>query len=268
MTKTSMIVGVSVLALVVGLTSLTRYKTAKQTENKTEKVVINNPTVTDEQLGGYPTTNTLVNKKDILKVNVIDKSRVLYFVDDFNFHSVRSTVEKLKELESKSNSPIWLLIDSPGGSVIDGATLISQIEASKAPVYTVCTRLCASMAAFLHSYGHKRYMLDRAILMYHPASASASGQLPNMLSLLKTVQRIIDKMNSNIYTRAKIEKSEFEKLIAYELWIDAEDATNKGLNDGIVNLNIPNVPSNQSSSQLEEKRNSNKKFPTTVQFNL
>lgn len=152
---------------------------------------------------------------------------------------MQTLTQEMKRLESISKDPIWLLIDSPGGSVIDGATLISQMESSKAPVFTVCTRVCASMAAMIHSYGTKRFSTDRALLMYHPAAGSASGQVNNMVSLLKTITRFVDKLNANVIKRSKINKDEFDKLVAYELWIDSEDALEKGLIDSIVNLDVP-----------------------------
>ncbi len=89
-----------------------------------------------------------------------------------------------------------------------------------------------------------------------------------MISLLKTVQRLIDKMNSNIYTRAKLSKDSFEKLVSYELWIDSEDATNMGLNDAIVNLNVMNMPDYSGSSEAAPQERKPSKSTTKVTFDL
>lgn len=193
--------------------------------------------ITDTLLNGAATPTNPKAEKLINKV-AVDKTRVVYLTGQVDFFMVKEITDKLKELEAASDKPIWLLIDSPGGSVLDGMTLISQIEASRAPVNTVCTRICASMAAMIHSYGSKRYALDRAVLMYHPASGGSEGQIKNMLSLNLSVQRMVDKMNLNVITRSGFDRAEFEKLIAYALWIDAEDSLAKGLLDGIVNLNV------------------------------
>ena len=176
--------------------------------------------------------------KNVAKINV-DPSRVLYLNDQVVFPVVQDLTNKLKKLQQASNEPIYLLIDSPGGSIIDGATLISEMEASKAPVYTVCTRLCASMAAMIHSYGAKRYQLDRTFLMFHPASAGVGGQVPNMMSQLTTITRYIDKMVAHVTSSSKVDPETYSKLVAYEIWIDSEDAVAKGLSDGIVNLSVP-----------------------------
>lgn len=172
----------------------------------------------------------------------VNKARVLYLNSEVTYASSQTLANQIKELNAKSSEPIWLLIDSPGGSVPDGATVVSEMEASKAPVYTVCTRLCASMAAMIHSYGTKRYALDRAILMYHPPSGGTQGQMPNMLSQVTFFYHYCDKLVNNIVSRSKVSRAEYDRLVAYEIWIDAEDAQARGLSDGVVNLNVSNVP--------------------------
>lgn len=205
------------------------------------------------------------NEKTILKYSV-DKNRVIYMNAVVDSVSSKTVTDAIKSMNAKSSEPIFLLLDSPGGSVIDGASVINEMEASKAPVYTVCTRLCASMAAMIHSYGSKRYALDRAILMYHPATAGAQGQVANMLSLLNAINRYTDKMVANIVSRSKLNKADYEKLIAYELWIDSEDALAKGLTDGTVSLSVPSVP---EDSLNQDSEHSNKKDkPVTAPMNF
>lgn len=227
-----------------GTTGVVVYKRASSVEpTKSEIVTITTPAVTSttSNNNAYAIPTEGATPKQIAK-QTVNKKRVVYFLNEFSYESVSQAVSELKKLEAQSSEPIYLLLDSPGGSVLDGGTLISQMETSKAPVHTVCIRLCASMAAMTHSYGKQRYALDRAILMYHPASAGVQGQLPNMLSLLNTIQRYVDKMNANLVSRSKMPKAEFDSLVAYELWIDSEDALKRGLIDGIVSLNVDNAP--------------------------
>lgn len=233
-----------------GVVGTAIYKRASSLEpNKSETITVTTPSVTSttqSNSNAYSVPTEGATQKQIAK-QTVNKKRVVYFLNEFSYESVSQAVTELKKLEAESSDPIYLLIDSPGGSVLDGGTLISQMEASKAPVHTVCIRLCASMAAMTHSYGKQRYSLDRAILMYHPASAGVQGQLPNMLSLLNTIQRYVDKMNANLVSRSKMPKAEFDSLVAYELWIDSEDALKRGLIDGIVSLNVDNTPSQVSA---------------------
>ena len=90
-------------------------------------------------------------------------SRTIYLYGEVNHDSAETTIQSLNSMES-SNEPIYLVLNSPGGSVIDGASVVTAIEAAQGPVYTVCNQLCASMAAIIFEYGTKRYMLDRTFL--------------------------------------------------------------------------------------------------------
>lgn len=225
------------------VTGTALYKnSSNNVKTSSETVSIPGQTVTSDatsaKLLAVPTAK--VNKA--VTRYVLNPKRVIYLTTQVSFQSAQDLSNQIKQLNQQSSEPIYMLIDSPGGSVLDGAILASEMEASKAPVYTVCTRLCASMAAMLHSYGAKRFVLDRAVLMYHPASGGAGGQVPNMISQLTTIDRYINKMVANLVSKTKLSQAEFDKLVAYELWIDGEDAVNKGFADGIVNLNVPNYP--------------------------
>lgn len=134
----------------------------------------------------------------------------------------------------KSPEPLTVIINSPGGSVVDGAEIISAMEAAKGPVNTLCVELCASMAAMIHQYGTNRLMINRALVMFHPASGGLEGEVDKMSSRLGTLKRYIGKMEANVAKRAKISYDEYKRLSGVELWLDAEDAVNQGFADSIV----------------------------------
>lgn len=189
-------------------------------------------------------TETLVKNIQPIKLS----NRVVYLTSEVTPDSASHVVSELKKLNSGSE-PVYLLIDSPGGSVFDGTAIISQMESMTVPVNTVCLSLCASMAAVIHQYGSNRYAVDRSVLMFHPASGGARGQVKNMLSVITMIDRFIEKMDNHIISRSGMDKHEYERLVAYELWLDAEDALKKKLVDGIVSLNgeinIKTFPSSQ-----------------------
>ena len=89
-----------------------------------------------------------------------------------------------------SPEPMYVFIDSPGGSVLSGAQIISAIQAAKGPVNTLCVGICASMAAMIHQFGTNRLVLDRSFLMFHPASGGAEGEVDKMYSRLTTIRQL------------------------------------------------------------------------------
>lgn len=140
--------------------------------------------------------------------------------------------------KAKSGRPVYLLINSPGGSVLDGNLIVSAIQSSKVPVYTICMQLCASMASIIFESGTKRYMVDRSILMFHEASGRFEGQFNQMKSRFGIFDKLVTKLDAEIAARVGIEASVFRSKLANELWLDGEDAVNQNFADALVNLNL------------------------------
>lgn len=84
----------------------------------------------------------------------------------------------MKTMETeRSDEPIWLIIDSPGGEVQAGWTIYDAMNVSRCPVHTVCFGEAASIAAVIFANGEKgrRYMLEHSKLMIHQPWASING---------------------------------------------------------------------------------------------
>lgn len=162
-----------------------------------------------------------------------------------------SIANKISAL-SNSSEPTIVLINSPGGSVLDGALVNSAIEASKTPVYTVCLQLCASMAAHIHKSGSKRFMVDRSILMFHPASGGVQGTTYQMEARLSTLKRYVDKMNATAAFKAGLPLDKFLQMQSGELWIDAEDSVNQKFADGLVSLDLSDIDQKGFSAQQRQ----------------
>lgn len=155
--------------------------------------------------------------------------------------------------KSKTQKALYLLINSPGGSVLAGEQIISAMEASSVPVYTICLGICASMAAIISQYGKERYGVDRSVLMFHDAAGGAQGYLPHMTSLINMINRKIEKMDSYISNRAGIPLEQFKADQSKNIWIDAEDAVNKHLLDSLVTLNLDVVQDEVSIMDQHKK---------------
>jgi len=166
---------------------------------------------------------------------VLNESRTI-LIEGIILQNAVKAAQEIKKLSRTSKEPITILINSPGGSVFHGAALVSAMEASQAPVNTVCLGLCASMAAVIHQHGHSRQMVDRSVVMFHDAAGGAQGYLPHMLSRLNVVNRIVGKMSNAIAKKAGLTQEAFQALEHTELWLDAEDATARKFNDKIVSV--------------------------------
>lgn len=192
-----------------------------------------------------------------IKIKRIDltKANVTYLTTEVNAMSVDVVINDINGFNAKNNKPIYLLLDTPGGSVIDGGRLISTIQASKNPVYAVCMQLCASMGFMILEHSHQRMGVSRAILMGHPASIGMilQAELDKAVSRLSFLKRYVDKMDAFIANRAGIPVDKFKAMTSQELWIDSEDALEMKLLDSVVAVILPSMSEiNLGNNKLKE----------------
>jgi len=211
------------------ITTLVIWSTNPTTAEKSDSV----KEVTTQIVEQKTTDEVKTMKKKIKRIDLIQANTLFLFEEVLPQNSAELAA-KITKLDNGSKEPLYLLIDSPGGSVFAGAKVISAIEASIRPVYTVCVGLCASMGAMIHSYGHKRLATDRSVLMYHPASGGFQGPFPRAKSLFGTVERYVNKMEVNISTRSGMSREVYEQHVLRDFWIDAEDAKVLNLIDDLV----------------------------------
>lgn len=232
MTKTNkLVLTLGAAAALTGLVLLTQVLTSQDQAETSSSVTIQSVQVQVPK----PTPAPELKDKSIKTLH-IPTSQIVPIVGEIGQGSFL-IAEAITELARKGR-PVYVLINSPGGSVFDGALIVAAIEASKTPVYTVCMQLCASMAAVIHQHGHQRYMQDRSILMFHDAAGGLQGSLPQMQSRLDTITRFVNKFNAKISSNANMSLEAFNQRILREWWIDAEDSTELGFNQQLVQVNI------------------------------
>jgi ATP-dependent Clp protease protease subunit len=155
---------------------------------------------------------------------------------------------------------LYLVIDSPGGSVFAGVKLINFIRSSRVPIYTVCNGMCASMAAHIHQVGTKRFATMSSVLMFHPAAGGVQGTLEGMLNQIQALKNLVDRLDANVASRAKMDYTVFKTKVSTELWLETVDALNEGFLDGVVNVIIPSVnvqinfPGGQSDQPTQDRK--------------
>lgn len=147
--------------------------------------------------------------------------------------------KKILELLIKSSKtkPLYLVLDTPGGSVPAGLKFIDLIKSLKIPVHTL-TFFAASMGyQFVQELG-TRYITPSGVLMSHRGAISGmSGQVPGELnSRLNFIQAILDGMSERAAKRVKLSKAVYDAMIVNELWVSGESAVNTNHADFLANV--------------------------------
>jgi ATP-dependent Clp protease protease subunit len=131
--------------------------------------------------------------------------------------------------------PIYLVLDTPGGSVIDGMLFLDTLKSLGRPIHTI-TIFAASMGyQFVQNLGN-RYILPSGTLMSHRGAVSGlSGQVPGELnSRLHYFESILSEMNIIASKRIGMSVEAYEASIVNELWTSGVDAVAKNHADKVV----------------------------------
>lgn len=169
---------------------------------------------------------------------VLTKDNTIFINDQFDGHSVAQIAQKARDLDSRTDSsdPIYLVINSPGGSIEDGLELIENLKNLKRPVATVSLFSASMGFQTVESLG-PRYITEMGTLMAHRASGMFYGQIPGSLGVrtafyLKRVQ----KLDSNAVKRSggKLTTASWASLIQDEYYCEGQDCIEQGLADKVV----------------------------------
>jgi ATP-dependent Clp protease protease subunit len=153
--------------------------------------------------------------------------------------SINKAIRKLHSLQNVDiDKPIYLLIDSGGGDVFAGIKLIDAMQSSKRPVYTVVVGKACSMAAFIQSYGVKRYMYPHAFIMFHNATISVpeGTDMNKIESYVLMVKHVIYNLNSKISENTGIPLRELASREQVEWYLLDEEAMETHVVTDIANF--------------------------------
>jgi ATP-dependent Clp protease protease subunit len=229
------------IGVFAGFTAFTllNNKVGKHTEKnaQTSQVQILSPSIKSQESSTAITGEREVQAGKEVKVMELPGARTLNLAGVVNSNAIILSY-KIAELSKQSKDPIYLVIDSPGGSVLAGGILLSAMQASRAPIYTICHSLCASMAAMIHQYGAKRLTVDRSILMFHPASGGAEGDIDRIQSMISMIQKYVGKMEADVAARLGLKPEAYKALSVNELWLDSDDQLKMNAADELVSISL------------------------------
>lgn len=165
------------------------------------------------------------------------KDRVIMLDTDVNETSASLIVAQLLFLESEDpDSDINFYINSPGGSVIAGLSILDTMRFIKCDVSTIVMGQAASMGSLLASSGTpgKRLMLPSARHMIHQVSSGTRGTAIDMKIALEETLKLNEYLTRIYVENTGKTYEQLEQDMSRDKFMSAQESVEYGLADRII----------------------------------
>ncbi|MHA7109504.1 ClpP family protease [Sunxiuqinia elliptica] len=177
--------------------------------------------------------------KNQIETNFLKQRQVFLWgvVDD---ESAEDIVSKLLYLESVDpGKPITFFINSPGGMVTSGFSIMDTMNLISSPVSTVCMGLAASMGSILLSAGEKgkRFIYPHGEVMIHqPSIGALRGKASDLeihaRQILKSKKLAAELLAANCGQTVDQVMADFDR----DYWMDANESIEYGIVDQVYSF--------------------------------
>ncbi len=191
---------------------------------------------TDHPAVGLQSSDEVSNRQSEV-FNRLLRDRIVVLGSDVDDEIANFIMAQLLYLEGQdAQKPIWLYINSPGGSVTSGMAIYDTMQFVQPEVGTICIGLGASMGQFLLCAGApgKRYALPHARIMMHQPLGGIRGQATDIAIQAEQMAHTKRMLQERIahHTGQSVEQVEADS--DRDRWFTPSEAKDYGIIDHVI----------------------------------
>lgn len=130
--------------------------------------------------------------------------------------------------------PIWLHIQSFGGSLFPALGMIDQLPLIKSPIYSVVEGVCASAATLISMACTKRYILPNSFMLIHQVSSVAWGTYEQIKDEVHMLDMLMNSLVDFYEDRSKLVREDVRTMLTHDSWLNGDQAVASGFADEIL----------------------------------
>lgn len=164
------------------------------------------------------------------------KERIVFVTGAIEDHMANLVVAQLLFLEADDpKKDIFLYVNSPGGSVTAGLSIVDTMHHIKPDVATVCVGMAASMGSIILSQGAKgkRSILPNAEVMIHQPWGGVQGQAADIEITARHILKTRDRLNNMLAKATGKGLKQIEQDTDRDFFMAAEEAKKYGIVDTV-----------------------------------
>jgi len=168
------------------------------------------------------------------------EQRKIFLWGEVDDRSAENIVSKLLYLEATApGKSITFYINSPGGVITSGYSILDTMKLITSPVSTVCMGLAASMGSLLLSAGKKgeRFIFPLGeVLIHQPSIGYLQGQASDIAiharQIIRSKEIAADILSKNCSQPVEKVLKDFDR----DYWMNAEESIAYGIVDKIYTI--------------------------------
>jgi ATP-dependent Clp protease protease subunit len=199
---------------------------------------------TENQLITNSITPNIVEERE-MRVSIIDifsrlmKDRIIWLngvVDDRMSTVTQAQLMFLSNLDNERS--ITMHVDTPGGSVKSGLSIIDVMNYIPNDISTINTGMAASMGSVLLSHGTEgmRHSLVNSKMMVHQASSGTQGHVNDQLITLNETLKYNYVLIKMLSQRSKLSLDEILRDHERDVWYNSDEQLKYGFIDEVVDI--------------------------------
>ena len=165
------------------------------------------------------------------------QARIIYLGTPVDDDISNAVVSQLLYLGWENpDDDIYLYINSPGGSVLDGMAIYDTMQLVKPDVATICIGKAASMGAVLLSGGAKgkRYCTRNSTVLIHQVMGGIQGSASDIEITAQEILRLRQRLNTILSANCNQPFDKVSRDSDRDYWMDADAAVAYGIVDHVL----------------------------------
>ena len=183
----------------------------------------------------------------------LTKNNHIVFKGVVNAQSVTKASTDLLKLsfKTKPGDTLYIVLDSPGGSVYDGLNFVQLFATIPRNVECIAIRAHSMAHHFLQACPGKRYGVPNMVSMAHRASGSFQGtfnkgRVEQQLELWTDIVQSMEKVNAK---RMGLTLEKYQSLAKEEYWCHGKSCVKKNFVDAIQTVGCSQKLVNEETSR-------------------
>lgn len=136
---------------------------------------------------------------------------------------------------------IFLHINSLGGDLLSGFSVVDTIKQSRVPIVSIIEGNAASAATIISMVCHKRYITSHSFMLIHQLSSACAGKFQELKDDFENDKKFMQLLYKLYREHTTMSDKKIKNVLKHDIWWSSEECIENGLVDGIWNPNMTSM---------------------------